>query len=199
MAESRSALGRFFGGLLQVYRVIRAIFFNLIFLLLLLAFVSALIGQPPVTVHQGTTLLLNPKGTLVEQEALQNPLSLVSGSSKERGQVLMQDLLDTITAAKDDSRIKTMLVMTDGLQGAGLSQLLDLEHAITDFRQGGKKVYVWGSNYGQGQYLLASAADEVIMNNFGEVGLTGFGIFQNYYHDALDKLGVNVHIFRVGE
>jgi protease-4 len=199
MAESRSALGRFFGGLLQVYRVIRAIFFNLIFLLLLFLFLSALVGQPPVTVHAGSTLLLNPKGTLVEQETLSNPLSLISSNGAERNQVLMQDLLDVIATAKEDSRIKAMLVMTDGLQGAGLSQLLDLEHAISDFRQSGKKVYAWGSNYGQGQYLLASAADEIIMNNFGEVGLTGFGIYQNYLHDALDKLGVNVHIFRVGE
>ncbi|HTQ99952.1 MAG TPA: signal peptide peptidase SppA [Candidatus Acidoferrum sp.] len=200
MAATQSALGRFFGGLLHVYRIIRSIFFNLIFLLLVLIFITALIGQPPVVVRKGTTLLINPAGTLVEQESFNgNPLSLLSGGNRlDKGQVVARDLQRVIAAAKSDDRIKSILLMTDSLEGAGLSQLLELEQAIADFRTSGKKVIAWGSNFHQGQYLLASAADEVIMNDFGEVGLEGFGIFQNYYHDALDKLGVNVHIFRVG-
>lgn len=199
MAASPSALGRFFNGLLQVYRLIRAVFFNLIFLLVLAVFVSALIGQPPVVVPSGSTLLLNPAGTIVEQETLASPLSLVSGNGGEVKQVLLQDLLDVIAAAKDDERIKSMLIVTDNLQGAGLSQLMDLSQAIADFKASGKKVYAFGDSFRQGQYLLASNADEILMNNFGGVELEGLGIWQNYFHDALDKLGVNVHIFRVGE
>ena len=61
-----------------------------------------------------------------------------------------------------------------------------------------QKVYAWGSSFHQGQYLLASTADEILMNKFGDVGLEGFGIWQNYFQSALNKLGVNVHIFRVG-
>ncbi len=199
MAASPSALGRFFGGILSVYRFIRSAIFNILFLILLLGFVIALIGQPPLVVHPGSALLLNP-GAIVEQETLSNPLAMISsgGSRLEKGEALLPDLLKVIAAAKGDDRIKAMLIMTDSLTAAGLSQLKDLDTAIADFKTSGKKVYAWGSTFHQGQYLLASSADEILMNNFGDVGLEGFGIWQNYFQSALNKLGVNVHIFRVG-
>ena len=199
MAATPSALGRFFGGLLTVYRFIRSTIFNLLFLLVLLGLVVALIGKPPLIVHPGSTLLLNPEGKIVEQETYGNPIAMLSGGSRiDKGEVLLQDLLDVINAARDDERIKSMLVMTDSLDAAGLTQLKDLEKAIARFKTSGKKVYAWGSNFHQGQYLLASNADEILMNNFGAVELEGLGVWQNYFQSALQKLGVNVHIFRVG-
>jgi protease-4 len=200
MAATPSALGRFFGGILRVYRFIRSVILNVLFLLLLLGFIVGLIGQPPLIIHPGTTLLLNPTGTIVEQETFSNPLSMLnlSGGRIEKGEVVLQDLLDVIKAAKDDTRIKAMLITTDAMTGAGLSQLKDLAKAIADFKTSGKKVYALGNNFHQGQYLLASNADEILMNNFGSVELEGFAVWQNYFKGALDKLGVNVHIFRVG-
>ncbi len=199
MAATPTALGRFFGGMLRLYRIIRSLIFNILFLVLVLGLVIALIGQPPQVVHHGSTLLLNP-GAIVEQESLGSPLEMLSsgGSRLEQGEALLPDLLRVIAAAKDDDRIKAMLIMTDPLNKVGLSQLKDLEQAIADFKTSGKKVYAWGSSFHQGQYLLASTADEILMNKFGDVGLEGFGIWQNYFQSALNKLGVNVHIFRVG-
>ncbi|MEI7950450.1 MAG: signal peptide peptidase SppA [Gammaproteobacteria bacterium] len=199
MAATPTALGRFFGGMLRLYRIIRSLIFNILFLVLVLGLVIAMIGQPPQVVHHGSTLLLNP-GAIVEQESLGSPLEMLSsgGSRLEKGEALLPDLLRVIAAAKDDDRIKAMLIMTDPLNKVGLSQLKDLEQAIADFKTSGKKVYAWGSSFHQGQYLLASTADEILMNNFGDVGLEGFGIWQNYFQSALNKLGVNVHIFRVG-
>ena len=128
MAATPSALGRFFGGILRVYRFIRSVILNVLFLLLLLGFIVGLIGQPPLTIHPGTTLLVNPTGTIVEQETFSNPLSMLnlSGGRIERGEVVLQELLDVIKAAKDDTRIKSMLITTDELTGAGLSQLMNL-------------------------------------------------------------------------
>src|SRR5690606_19445047 len=42
-------------------------------------------------------------------------------------------------------------------------------------------------------------ADEIMLNDYGSLGLEGFSAWQNYFGEALDKLGVNIHIFRVGE
>ncbi|MES2603525.1 MAG: signal peptide peptidase SppA [Pseudomonadota bacterium] len=198
---SKSALGRFFGGMLAIYRFIRSVLFNLLFLFVLLMLVVALIGQPPVVIQNNTALLLNPTGVIVEQRSYSDPLTVIANGSTGlvNGEVVLQDLLDAISTAKDDNRISSMLIMTDWLQSAGLSQLHDLGLAIDDFKTSGKKVYAWGSSFDQGQYLLASKADEVLMNSYGQVGLEGFGVWQNYFQSALAKLGVNVHIFRVGE
>jgi protease IV len=201
MAGSQNALGRFFGGLLKVYRFIRSVFLNLILLFIVLGFIGAMLGSPPAPIGDDSVLLLNPRGTIVEQRTFSDPLALLSSSGNglsANNQVLLQDLLDAIAAAKDDSRITSMIISTDQLSGVGLSQLFDLGAAITDFKTAGKKVYATGDNFNQGQYLLASYADEIILNSVGGVSLEGFGIFQNYFQESLSKLGVNVHIFRVG-
>lgn len=200
MAGYKNPLGRFFDGLLRIYRFIRSVLFNLLFLFLLLAFISALVGQPPTVIQPGSALLLNPTGVVVEQESYSDPLTLLANrSAGANGEVLIQDMLDAIRIAKTDNRITSMLIVTDGMLGAGLSQLQDLGNAIQDFKTSDKKVYAWGGNFDQGQYYLAAQADEVILNSYGSVDLEGFSAWQNYFQDALTKLGVNVHIFRVGE
>src|SRR5690606_30707376 len=85
------------------------------------------------------------------------------------------------------------------LIGGGFSHLQDIAQALRDFRATGKRVYAVGDNYSQAQYYLAAQADEIMLNDFGAVGLEGFSAWQNYFGEALAKLGVNVHIFRVGE
>ncbi|HTO59603.1 MAG TPA: signal peptide peptidase SppA, partial [Pseudomonadales bacterium] len=55
-----------------------------------------------------------------------------------------------------------------------------------------------GDYYSQGQYYLASYANSIYMHSMGQVLLTGFGAYQSYYKDILDKLKVKVHVFRVG-
>ena len=202
MAASQSALARFFDGLLGIYRFFRSVLFNLLFLFALLIVFGALMGTPPVMVPPGSALLLDPAGIIVEQESYTDPLTLLTSGSAglgDNGEVLLQDLLDVINAARDDERITSMLLMTDRMQGAGLTQLFDLGDAIDSFRASGKKVYALGSSFDQGQYLLASQADEILMHDFGQVGLEGLAVWQNYFQNALTTLGVNVHIFRVGE
>ena len=46
---------------------------------------------------------------------------------------------------------------------------------------------------------LASVADEVHLSPDGFVLLRGLARYGTYFKDALDKLGVKVHVFRVGE
>ena len=56
----------------------------------------------------------------------------------------------------------------------------------------------WGSSYDQRQYYIAAHADEVYLHPLGAVNVTGFGGVQNYYKDALDKVGVSVKALRAG-
>ncbi len=41
--------------------------------------------------------------------------------------------------------------------------------------------------------------DEIILNNLGAINLEGMSSYQYYYAEAIEKLNINVHIFRVGE
>jgi len=202
MTIPTSTLGKFFAGLTKVYRGFRSVILNLLFIALLLILVGSFIGQPPVIVERGSALLLNPKGALVDQLTYEDPLdALVADSvgSDLNNEILLGDVLNAIELAGNDEDISSIVLSLSNLQPSGFSKLQEIGIALTTFRQSGKKVYAYADNYSQGQYYLASHADEIILNPMGIVNIEGFSTYQTYYKDALDKLGINVHIFRVGE
>ncbi len=65
-------------------------------------------------------------------------------------------------------------------------------------RPAGKPVYAWGENYGQGQYYLASHANELYLHPAGIIGVRGLEGTRGYYKTLLDKLGVKVNAFQAG-
>jgi protease IV len=200
--RSNNPLLRFFSGLLSIYRFLRASVVNLLFLLLLILLAAPFLPQPQLPVPAQSALILDPVGIIVEQRTLMSPVDQVlneTSGSDDSGEVLLQDVLDAIALAAEDRRIESLVLMTDKLQGGGFSHLRDIAEALQRFSASGKPVYAWGSSYNQAQYYLASVADEILLNPMGAVDLEGFGSWQLYYRDALDKLGVKAHIFRVGE
>ena len=202
MAGTPNPLIRFSSGLLKIYRFFRSVILNLIFLFVLLAVLASLAGPPELVVEDDSVLVLDPSGVIVEQLSYANPFDAVvneAAGASVVGEVLLQDMIDVIRFARDDSRIGAILLNTDRLAGGGFSHLQDIGAALRDFRASGKRVYAVGSNYSQAQYYLASQADEVILNAFGAVGVEGFSAWQNYFSDLLTRLGINVHVFRVGE
>ena len=202
MTTPASTLGKFFSSLAKIYRGFRSVILNLLFIFLLLVFVASLIGQPPIIVQRGSALLISPHGVIVDQLTFIEPLDALMADSLNAeigNEVLLQDILDAIDYAESDDSISSIVLSLNNLQPSGFSKLHDIADALTRFSTSGKKIYAYGDNYSQGQYYLAAHADEVILNPMGMVNLEGFGTYQMYYRDALDKLGINVHIFRVGE
>ena len=57
----------------------------------------------------------------------------------------------------------------------------------------------FGEYYGQGQYYLAAHADEIYLDPMGGVFIDGFANYGIFVKDALDKLSIDVNIFRVGQ
>lgn len=201
MSGSTNPLVRFFSALLSIFRFFRSVVLNLLFLLIVLVIVGGLVGQPALVIPQGAAIVVNPAGILVEQKSYLSPVEQVIGgntSAAGTGEVLLQDLLDAINLAATDERIGSMVLLTDMFAGGGLSQLQEVGRALNAFKSSGKAIYAIGSAFSQSQYYLAAHADEVILNSYGSVDLEGFSAWQNYFKDGLDKLGVNVHIFRVG-
>ncbi len=67
------------------------------------------------------------------------------------------------------------------------------------FRRSGKRVIAHGAYFLQSQYYLAAQADEVYLDPFGFVLLDGYDRYRMYFKDALDKLSIDMHLFRVGK
>ncbi|MBA5689289.1 signal peptide peptidase SppA [Rugamonas apoptosis] len=173
---------------------------NLLFLGLLIAVVYGLFGGGIKPLSPRTTLVLDFKGTLVEQNsggAREALLTSVRGG-EARKMVQLRDVLAVLDAAAKDPNIGAAVLLADELQGGGQAMLREVAAGLERFKASGKPVVAWGASYDQSQYLLAAHASEVYLHPMGMVMLEGFGRYRNYYRDALDKLGVTVNLLRVG-
>jgi protease IV len=193
-----------FGGIWRVWDILCRIIINLVITLvvLLLGVASLTGGSRHAVVPSTAALVVDIQGQLVEQfsgDPAQRALDRLFGQRDQKPQTRLRDVLAAIEAAKDDHRIKALVLETDGMEPAGLASLQEVGRAIGDFEKSGKPVFALGSSYDQSQYYLASMADTVFIHPMGEVFLHGFGIYQPYFKDALDKFGVDWNVFRVGK
>ncbi len=157
-------------------------------------------GDRPVSIDDNIALVLAPSGSLVEQlDADPGQQFLEDISGEMPSQSSLRELIEALNAAQNDDRIAFAVLKLDGLWGAGLAQLDELRAAMSAFQASGKRIVAYGAWYDQTQYYAAAQADEVVLDPYGVVSVEGFSSYTNYFKDALDKLGVNVHVFRVGE
>jgi protease-4 len=199
----RGPIARFFVGLWDAMNFTRRLFFNLLFFgLLLLILVAIGAGGRVTPLLDRTTLVLAPEGRLVEQyssDALSRALNRAMGDDRNE-EVQLRDLLRGLDAARDDKRIERVLLRVDRLQPTGWASLRELADAVAEVRASGKQVIAFGEYFGQAQYLLAAQADEVYLDPMGGLLLEGLDRYRQYYREGLqDKLGVDVHLFKVGE
>lgn len=194
-----------FGAIREILRalwrgvtLLRRAVVNLIFLFILLIVVIALLQEEGVQVPDGSALILSPSGIVVDQVSYIDPLSTVFADDGAPRETLLGDMIDAIDRAAKDNHIRMLVIQTDAMQHAGLSKLQELAAAIERFRVAGKPVVAIGDSFSQDQYWLAAQADRVLMNPLGEVLVQGYGVYGTYFRQALDKLDVNVHVFRVG-
>jgi protease-4 len=190
----------FFSGLWSAVDESRRFVVNVLFLALVVGLVwVAISGRPKVP--KGAALVVKPQGILVEQLSRRSADSVIEAAllGDPGRQTLLKDLLDAVKAAKDDRRIGAIFLDVTSMTGGGLTKLEELRAALLDFRKSGKKVIAYGEVTLQGPFAVAVAADEVWLNPEGAVLLDGFGRWRSYYKDAIDRLGIDWHVFRVGE
>ncbi|NND69445.1 MAG: signal peptide peptidase SppA, partial [Halioglobus sp.] len=179
---------------------IRMALSNLLFLVMLGLIYFVYVGGAPQPLPEKAALLLNMAGTVVEEKSPVDPLSavLVQPTPADH-EVLLRDVIESIELAAEDPAINELVMELDQLVYVGISRTQEIVRALEIFRASGKPIIASGDYFTQDQYLLASYADEIIIHPLGGVALEGFGAYQNYFSEALDKLSVNIHVFRVGE
>jgi protease-4 len=181
----------------RLVKSIQVLFF-LVFIVILFAALSNLTGSN-ITVPDGAALVIAPAGMLVEQpegEPLDRALLQVG---EDDSQTVVSDVVESLRYAAEDDRIAMVVLLPGYMQGGGLSKQQALGDALDEFRESGKQVVAMADAYDQSQYYLASHADEIYLHDFGFVLIEGFGYFRAYFADAIEKLKVDVNVFRVGE
>ncbi len=198
MSSAPGLLRRAFSGFWSALDASRRVVVNLIFLVILVAIMAAIFKSSP-RIEEKTALVLGLTGKLVEQRSggtREQLLSEVQGSTKEHTQ--LRDVLAVLDAAAKDSRIERVVLTLDEFDGGGLASLREVAGALERFKATGKQVVAWGGHFNQRSYYLAAHANEVFMHPMGVTMLEGYGRYRNYYKDALDRLGIQANVLRVG-
>lgn len=188
----------FFSKLGAAIDVTRRWTLNIIFLVIVGGIAMAIFSSVnEVTVPDRAVLVLAPEGIVVDQLSAVDAFTQLSAQGLPQ-ETLLADLIETVNLASEDPRIEVLLLKLDDLDHIGMSKTLELSEAIQGFRENGKTIVATANHYNQDQYLLASFADQIFVHNMGGVGIEGFAIIRNYFREAIDKLNIRFHVFKVG-
>jgi protease-4 len=191
-------LRSFFSGLWRGLDALRKALHLILLLVIFGVLVGLLRGSVP-RIPARAALLVAPEGQLVEQlsgEPLARALQESRGETHH--ETLLWDLTDSIRAAANDARIAALALDLEKFEGGTQPTLEELAAALREFRAGGKKVVAYGTEMTQERYYLAAQADEVLLDPMGFVLIEGYDRYRHYLKDLLDKLGVEINVFRVG-
>lgn len=197
----RSIVGIFrFAG--RVLTFLRNTTFNLLFLLVILIAGVAIFTGGGRQLEDNSILVLSLTGDIVEEKqpisSLNKLFQEMKGEPAKDTEILLQDILHIIDRATEDNRITAIQLDLKDLGDAGIDQLQAIGAALKRFRATGRQVIAAEDLYTQKQYYLAAYADLVAVNPMGGVDLHGFGTYPLFFREALDKLKINYHVFRVG-
>ena len=162
-----------------------------------------MLSPSAVTLKDKTVYRLELKGTLVEQAQEENPFADLMGQMPYYGNyanqntVGLDEILSNIRLAKNDDKI--IGIWLDGGQLAmAPASAKTIRDALLDFKTSGKWIVASAANYGQTNYYIASVADRICLDPTGQVQWNGLTAQKMYYTRAMEKLGVEMQILKVG-
>jgi len=197
--SSSNIIVRFFSAIWRGVNGLRKILHLFLLLFIFMLFFGVMSGEAPPLLPQNAALVVQPVGALVEQvsgDPYERAIAELTGESQP--QTLVQDIIDALDAARDDDRIGAVHLELSALMSSGLDKLERVATAVESFKESGKPVIASADFFMQQGYYLAAHADELYLNPEGVVFLQGYGMYRNYYKDAIDLLRIDWNVFRVG-
>lgn len=161
----------------------------------MLMFMGVAMGSSSQSVEENSVVVMKLNGTLSERSE-DNPFAeLMGGTQTSLG---LDNMLKALSLAKENENVKGLYLEAGMMTGATPAMLQELRDAIVDFKESGKFVLSYGDTYTQGSYYICSAADSVVVNPQGMIEWSGMNMQTMFFKDLLDKIGVNMQVFKVG-
>lgn len=184
----------FFASLLAMI-VTGVIIFGVFIGLIVAAVKNSAKTETQTTVAENSVLTIDLSNTMHERSE-RNSLAVFSDGDENNAGVY--DAIKALEAAKDDSKIKGILIKLNP-SANGWATMQQMRNAIIDFRKSNKFVYAYGENITQGAYYMATAADSIYLNPMGDMELKGFATILAFFKGTLDKLELEPEIFYAGK
>ena len=146
-------------------------------------------------------LYLEPKGVIVDKAITRDDpfeeFEIFGGSTN---QIELEDILKVIDSAGVDDNLKAIYLDVDGLR-AYYTSALKIADALKGARENGKEIVAYTSGLGTTGYLLASQANELILerDSYGSVRPFGFSRVRQYQKDFFGNIKVNMNVYAAGD
>ena len=191
----------FVNNLLGKFRmaVVNALTF-LFLMLVLIGIVSSLFESDEVETKD-KILYLEPKGVIVDKAiSRDDPFEEFEIFGSSTNQIELEDVLKIIDSAGVDDNLKAIYLDVDGL-GAYYTSALKIAGALYEARENGKEIIAYTSGLGTAGYLLASQANEIILerDSYGSVRPFGFSRVRQYQKDFFENIKVDMNVYAAGD
>jgi len=171
--------------------------FVLIFFTIII--IGALTSGPEVKDPSGRVLLIDPEGTVVDQEVFNSDFlfNIVTDSSTD--QIQTRDLIQLIRAAAEDEDIPAVFVDFSSTGFAGPTTAINIAKELKALRDSGKRVIAFNDRLSTTSYLMASQASEVWVHPVGSISVRGLGGMSPYQKEFYENLKINIHNYSQGD
>ncbi len=176
--------------------VLGVLFCGLILLVLVFAAVrfAGSFANRPVSVADGSTLVLDLEGDVPERLPAQIPIPLLQSQTA----LSLEQVWDMFHRAAADSRIRGVLFEPRGLD-IGWGKMEEIHDDIVQFRKSGKPVITFLRGPTAREYYLAAATDKIFISPEDSLDLKGLAAESLFFKQTLDKLGVNAEVIHAGK
>ncbi|HRE04588.1 MAG TPA: signal peptide peptidase SppA [Opitutaceae bacterium] len=166
--------------------------------------VMASMGNKPVTVPAGSYLVFDLTANISDAPPRLGPLEIFEGieDGDAPKSLQLRAITRSLRAAASDSRISGLYLtgrMSSDGYGSSLAALKEVRGALQAFRESGKPIVAYLTLAGTRDIYLASMANEVVLDPYGQIAMPGLASEPMFFAEALDKLGVGVQVARVGK
>ena len=180
--------------------VIANILFSIIAMIIMFGAMSSFLGSVTTgekfILQDNTVLNLRLNAPIMERIPEEDPFTSMMDNNRPSPMGL-NDIVGAIRKAKNNDKIKGIYIDSRDLT-ASMATLSEIRHELKKFKESGKFIVAYADSYSQGGYYLASVADKIAINPQGALDIHGLASVPVFFKDALDKLGIEMQIFKVG-
>jgi len=154
-------------------------------------------GDSEPTVRDDSILVYDLATAIPDTEVIPSPTDALFGGSPPQ-QLTLREATNALREAATDDRIVGLYLTSSGPVGTGLAAQEALREAILAFQEADKPILAYDVAWSEREYYLASLADTLYINPFGSLEINGLLAEVMYQAEALNKLGIEVQVTRVG-
>lgn len=168
------------------------------FLLILIAVASSQ-GSGP-TVKDKSVLVFDLSMKITDSEPSSDELLQKTLSGVDENSITLRKVVETLDKAGRDQRIVGIYMDgTNASSEVGYASLREIRQALERFRQTGKKIIAYSTDWNEREYYLSSVANQIVVNPMGAMEMNGLSSQPMFLAGALQKYGIGVQIVRVGK